>query len=319
MNPVGSCMVRPIRIALLLIAVLAPPAWADFAAGLRAYKAGDYETARGEWRPLAEQGDAAAQHGLGTLYQYGFGVAEDPALAARWYRAAAEQGHANAQAKLAYLHGRGKGLPRDYAAAARWFREAAEQGHAEAQFNLGILYATGAGVERDRVQALMWLILADSAGVEAARERRRQIAAELSPQDVEEAEILADVLRPVDEPPAPPSSKPSPVTSVSASLPAAWAGRAPPQRAPAPAAGSGGVVIHLASYRTPEAAASGWQRLRKAYADLLGRLDHSIVAVELGAEGKFYRLQAGPLKNRDEAEALCAQLKRRDLYCAPAF
>ncbi|MCH9020157.1 MAG: SEL1-like repeat protein, partial [Proteobacteria bacterium] len=223
-------------------------------------------------------------------------------------------------AKLAYLHGRGKGLPTDYAAAARWFREAAEQGHAEAQFNLGILYATGAGVERDRVQALMWLILADSAGVEAARERRRQIAAELSPPDVEEAEILADALRPVDAPPAPPSSKPSPVTSVSASLPAAWANRkAPPQRAPAPTAGSSAVLIHLASYRTPEAAASGWRRLRKAYADLLGKLDHSIVAVDLGAQGTFFRLQAGPLRNRNEAEALCARLKRHDLYCAPAF
>lgn len=313
-------MVRPIGMALLLIAVLAPPAWGDFAAGARAYKAGDYETARREWRPLAEQGDAAAQHGLGTLYQYGFAVAEDSAVAAKWYRAAAEQGHANAQAKLAYLLGRGKGLPTDYAAAARWFREAAEQGHAEAQFNLGILYAMGAGVERDRVQALMWLILADSAGVEAARERRRQIAAELSRQDVEEAEILADALRPVDAPPAPPSSKPSPVTSVSASLPAAWASRkAPPQRAPASTAGSGGFMIHLASYRTPEAAVSGWRRLRKAYANLLGKLDHSIVAVELGEQGTFYRLQAGPLKNRDEAEALCAQLKRHDLYCAPAF
>ncbi len=312
-------MARLTWIFLLLTAVLAPPAWGDPAAGGRAYKAGDYETARREWRPLAEQGDAAAQHGLGILYQYGFGVAEDPALAARWYRAAAEQGHANAQAKLAYLHGRGKGLPRDYAAAARWFRESAEQGHAEAQFNLGILYATGAGVERDRVQALMWLILADSAGVDAARERRRQIAAELSPQDVEEAEILADALRPVDQPPAPPSSEPSPVTSVSASLPAAWAGRAPPPPEPALSAGSGGFVIHLASYRTPEAAASGWRRLRKAYANLLGKLDHGIVEVDLGAEGRFYRLQAGPLKNRDEAEALCARLKSRDLYCAPAY
>ena len=312
-------MVRPIGMALLLIAVLAPPAWGDFAAGARAYKAGDYETARREWRPLAEQGDAAAQHGLGTLYQYGFAVAEDSAVAARWYRAAAEQGHANAQAKLAYLHGRGKGLPTDYVAAARWFREAAEQGHVEAQFNLGILYATGAGVERDRVQALMWLILADSAGVEAARERRRQIAAELSPQDVEEAELLADALRPVDDPPAPPSSEPSPVTSVSASLPAAWAGRKARPREPDPTTEPGGFVIHLASYRTPEAAEGGWRRLRKAYADLLGKLDHRIVAVELGAEGKFYRLQAGPLKNRDEAEALCSRLKTRDLYCSLAF
>ena len=42
----------------------------DFDAGLRAYNAGDYQTALKEWRPLAEKGDARAQHFLGNAYEW---------------------------------------------------------------------------------------------------------------------------------------------------------------------------------------------------------------------------------------------------------
>ncbi len=42
-------------------------AHADFQAGMDAYNQGDYATAFKEWRPLAEQGDAAAQNNLGLM------------------------------------------------------------------------------------------------------------------------------------------------------------------------------------------------------------------------------------------------------------
>ena len=35
--------------------------------GLSAYEAGDYETAMGLWKPLAEQGDAEAQYNIGVM------------------------------------------------------------------------------------------------------------------------------------------------------------------------------------------------------------------------------------------------------------
>ncbi len=41
--------------------------------GLDAFDRGDYETALKEWRPLAEQGVAKAQYGLGFMYQKGKG------------------------------------------------------------------------------------------------------------------------------------------------------------------------------------------------------------------------------------------------------
>jgi TPR repeat protein len=67
-----------------------------------AYKKRDYPTALRLWRPLAEQGNAAAQKGLGELYEFGLGVPKDEAEAAVWYRKAAEQGAPTASSGSVY-------------------------------------------------------------------------------------------------------------------------------------------------------------------------------------------------------------------------
>jgi hypothetical protein len=61
-------------------------AWADFAAGQKAYDKKDYTQALNEWRPLAEQGDDAAQFNLGLMYAHGLGVKQDDAQAVMWFR-----------------------------------------------------------------------------------------------------------------------------------------------------------------------------------------------------------------------------------------
>ena len=81
-------MVR-LLLALLCCLALATPAWAGFDEGMAAFKRGHYKTALREWRPLAEQGDACAQNGLGKIYRSGLGVPEDYAEALKWYRLAA--------------------------------------------------------------------------------------------------------------------------------------------------------------------------------------------------------------------------------------
>ncbi len=128
----------------------------DFAAGVEAYERGDYATALREFRPLAERGDAAAQHNLGIMYGNGEGVPEDAIQAVFWYRQAAEQGHAKAQHNLGVMYDNGEGVPEDDRQAAFWFRKAAEQGYAGAQFNLGIMYGNGEGVPEDAIQAVFW-------------------------------------------------------------------------------------------------------------------------------------------------------------------
>ncbi len=58
------------------------PAWAGFDEGVAAYNRGDYATALREWRPLAKQGNAKAQHNLGVIYDKGRGITQDDAEAA---------------------------------------------------------------------------------------------------------------------------------------------------------------------------------------------------------------------------------------------
>ena len=94
---------------IVLILLLASPTWADsadeqFKRGYEAYQQSDYATALREWKPLAEQGDAAAQTNLGNMYAIGRGVTLDAAEAVRWYRKAAEQGLASALPALGYLN-----------------------------------------------------------------------------------------------------------------------------------------------------------------------------------------------------------------------
>jgi TPR repeat protein len=117
--------------------------------GTAAYSKGDYATALRLWKPLAEGGDASAQHNLALLYEDGKGVPQDYAEAAWWYRMAAEQGLAASEMNLGRLYQLGRGVPQDYAEAAKWWRQAAEQGNAKAQVGLGDRY----GREMCRVMA----------------------------------------------------------------------------------------------------------------------------------------------------------------------
>ena len=91
--------------AALLVGVLsAAPAEAGFEDGVRAYLAQDYAAALNVWRPLAEEGHAPAQFGMGLSYENGRGVERDPTQAAVWYHKAAEQGLADAQFNLGNLY-----------------------------------------------------------------------------------------------------------------------------------------------------------------------------------------------------------------------
>jgi tetratricopeptide (TPR) repeat protein len=76
---------------------------------------------------------------LGVWYDSGLGVPQDYAEAAVWYRKAAEQGIAAAQHGLAYLYNFGQGVPRDFTEAGRWFRKAADQGDEAARTALAAM------------------------------------------------------------------------------------------------------------------------------------------------------------------------------------
>lgn len=125
----------------------------SYESGADAFAAGDYDTALEQWRPLAEEGNAAAQYNVGLMYANGFGVTRNAGTARDWYRKSAEQGYARAQHNLGVLLQNGELGEPDYTAAARWYREAAGQGEAASQNNLAMLYVQGLGVDEDRARA----------------------------------------------------------------------------------------------------------------------------------------------------------------------
>ena len=95
-------------------------------------------------------------------------------------------------------------------------------------------------------------------------------------------------------------------------------GSAAPVQAAAPSGPN--PAIHLASYRSEQAADRGWAQLRRAYRKDLGDLTHEITRVNLGpGKGVFFRLKAGPLESDAAAKALCRRLKSRRQYCEPAI
>jgi uncharacterized protein len=127
--------------------------------GLAAVKSGDYAKALRQFRPLADQGTAAAN---------GQGVPQSYAEAAKWFRLAANQGDAIAEGWLGAMYYRGD-IPRDYAEAAKWSCLAGKQGDAPAQSLLGAMYGQGKGVEKNDVKAVKWIRLAADQGFSEAQ------------------------------------------------------------------------------------------------------------------------------------------------------
>ena len=138
----------------------------DFARGLEAYDGGDYAAAVAAWRRAAAVGDTDAMNALANAYQQGQGVRTDPETAVSWYR------------------------------------RAAERGDAVAQMNLGDLASTGHGVKRDAVEAYTWLGIAAAQGNRWARQRRDEVAAELTPNEIAQADARIRDFKPSSSPAA---------------------------------------------------------------------------------------------------------------------
>ncbi|MCW0236420.1 MAG: SPOR domain-containing protein [Ferrovibrio sp.] len=130
-----------------------------------------------------------------------------------------------------------------------------------------------------------------------------------------------DAPSPAPIPPAPAApGQPQPVAPRTATTPATPAPAAQTP-APAPAARSvtatpgGSAKIQLASLKDQAAATATWNQLQKKFPDVLGGLQPSYEKVEIANKGTFIRLQAGPLKDRAEATAICSTLAAKNQGC----
>ena len=156
---------------------------ADFEKGQEAYSIGDYETALAEWQPLAEEGNAAAQFGMGLLYANGFGVEWNNDEALKWYTAAADQGHGEAHYNIGVMYANGWGVTQSDAEAFQRYTTAAEMGITDAQTSLAKMHARGIGTERNYAEAYRWYAIAAELGDLGAPFDRDEMAAKLSAEE----------------------------------------------------------------------------------------------------------------------------------------
>src|SRR6476619_2669326 len=109
-SKVALILKRAIAAIVLVLAFAAPAAAGTFEDAVDAHARGDYAKALRLIRPLANDGNAAAQFNLGVMYLTGHGVQQDYSAAALWFRKAAEQGYAFAQSNLGALYRDGRGV-----------------------------------------------------------------------------------------------------------------------------------------------------------------------------------------------------------------
>lgn len=156
----------------------------------------DYAEAMRLYRLAAGQTNAAGEYGVGTIYFQGDGVPQSDVEAAKWFGFAGENGYAPAEAILGFLFQSGRGVSEDFVEAVKWFRLAANQGDATGQFYLGLAYWSGQGVPKDNLLAYMWLNLAVANGHQHAGARRDSVAAEMTPEQIAEAQKMATEWKP---------------------------------------------------------------------------------------------------------------------------
>ncbi len=76
----------------------------------------------------------------------------------------------------------------------------------------------------------------------------------------------------------------------------------------------GGWRVQMASVKSEDVAKSTWARLQNAHGDVLANLRMQPVRVDLGERGVWYRVQAGPLEEK-QAHSVCGTLKGRKSDC----
>jgi TPR repeat protein len=88
--------VSAVAVALLALCFSAPVIADPFDDGVAAYERGEYATALRLFQPLANEGNARAQFGLGVMYNNGRGVAQDYVRAHMWFNLSASRGDTEA-------------------------------------------------------------------------------------------------------------------------------------------------------------------------------------------------------------------------------
>ncbi|MCA0202439.1 MAG: SPOR domain-containing protein [Proteobacteria bacterium] len=78
---------------------------------------------------------------------------------------------------------------------------------------------------------------------------------------------------------------------------------------------AGAFQVQLASARSEQGAMGEWNRIAGKNKEALAGLTPSVARVDLGEKGVFFRLRAGPLKDKAAADSVCAALGAQNVGC----
>jgi TPR repeat protein len=172
--------------AAALVSLTGVAAAQDVQSGIAAWQAGDYAKAVGEWRPLADAGNADAQFNLGQAYRLGRGVPQNLNLAEQWFERAARQRHEQAGTSLGLLlfqNGRAR-------EAMPWIQAAATRGDPRAQYVFGTALFNGDILRRDLPRAYAMMSAAAAQGFPQAQAQLAEMERQLSPADRDQGRAM---------------------------------------------------------------------------------------------------------------------------------
>jgi len=138
-----------------------------------------------------------------------------------------------------------------------------------------------------------------------------------TPTPIQNASAAAPATTPT---PTPPANAPTVTQAPNAPPPASESGPSIASLIDGMSGATGGWRIQLASAKSEDVAKSTWAKLQAAHGDLLANLRMQPTKVDLGDKGVWYRVQAGPLDEK-QAHTVCGTLKTRKADCvvvAPA-
>jgi TPR repeat protein len=118
----------------------------------------------------SNNGSMYGQYVLGELYEDGKGVAQDDALAFKWYSIAVAQNFDGAQFRLGLMYALGRGVDEDRGKAFQLYKLAADQGEPLAMYYVAQCYEDGRGVPINVAKAIKWCRRAQAAGLFLAQE-----------------------------------------------------------------------------------------------------------------------------------------------------
>jgi len=296
-----------------------------------------------DWiRKSADQGFMPAAYQLGVIYENGVGVPSDNGRALSWYQRAAAGGHPRARERVQSIIARTglaniEDLPpmqstgRDdtrrndaLGGIPTFIRSANDIGQAAPRADRPAQTLTDASPSPPSPAAQAAAIMATPASRTAPRPAKpaEQVAVAKPAEPASTAKptepaIAAKPAEPaIAAKPAEPATAAKPAEPATASKPAAPAERPGPvvvaAATPETRSGGRGYLVQLASLPSEAMAQKAWAALTKSIPDPLASQTPVYKEADLGSRGTFTRVYLGPFETREQANAMCVSISRRD-------